>query len=212
MPLHSATHPAAFAPPTHEPPAKDLLVISANGSGSDNGDSRSFASRFWAKVTKTQRGCWLWTGATSGGGGMQHGQVTWRGRYRTPQKAHRIAWELTRGPIPAGLQVNHHCDIPLCCNPDHLYLGTQFDNMRDASVRGRLTVPRTRKLTLYQRLTIYQTPAHPGIGADLARRYGVSEVCIHFVRQGRFLGSGVWHGTQMAKATLPVGLTDRRRA
>lgn len=101
-----------------------------------------FTTRFWSKVHKTET-CWLWTGAVSGGGGLKHGQVLARGYRRTPQKAHRIAWILTHGPIPDGKQINHHCDVPTCVNPDHLYIGTQLDNMRDAVARHRF--PLTRK-------------------------------------------------------------------
>lgn len=111
-----------------------------NGTTSDNGNDVAYVSfclRFWARVTKIGP-CWSWTGARTGSGSVRHGQVMWRARYRTPQKAHRIAWELLNGPIPSDLQVNHHCDNPICCRPDHLYLGTQLQNMRDASRRQRL--------------------------------------------------------------------------
>ncbi|MGQ9589922.1 MAG: HNH endonuclease, partial [Planctomycetota bacterium] len=50
--------------------------------------------------------------------------------------AHRWAWEHFKGEIPEGLQVNHHCDNSLCVNPDHLYLGTKEENMRDFQLRG----------------------------------------------------------------------------
>ncbi len=157
------------------------------------------APRFWAKVHKTPT-CWNWTGARTGSGPVKHGQVMWREHYRTPQKAHRVAWELTFGPIPVGRQINHHCDNPVCCRPEHLYLGTQDDNMKDASVRGRFHVPHTQKLSLYDRLTIYQTAGYRGLCVDLARQYGVTKAAISTIRRGRFLGSGVWAGTKQRTA------------
>ena len=54
----------------------------------------------------------------------------------TSTRAHRIAWQIAYGPIPAGLLVLHTCDNPGCVNPVHLYIGTQKDNMRDMSIRG----------------------------------------------------------------------------
>ena len=154
---------------------------------------------FWAKVNKhgplhpvIGTRCWLWMGALTGSNKARHGQVTWRARYgASPQKAHRVAWELTHGPIPADKQLNHHCDVPTCCNPEHVYLGTQRQNIRDASVRGLLRVPRTRKLSLLDRLTIARTPGYRGVGVDLARQYGVTKAAIYHIRHGRFVGADV---------------------
>ena len=55
--------------------------------------------------------------------------------------AHRAAWRLFKGEIPAGLYVCHKCDEKLCANPDHLFLGTAVDNMQDASRKGRIRIP-----------------------------------------------------------------------
>ena len=71
-------------------------------------------------------GCWLWEGYIRNGYG------------RLRQKSvHRLAWEEVNGPIPPGLSVLHHCDVRLCCNPDHLFVGTNADNNRDMSAKGR---------------------------------------------------------------------------
>src|SRR4051812_19427853 len=88
---------------------------------------RTLAERFWAKVDRTAGpdACWPWMGARFWFG---HGAVKVGGR---PWGTHRVAWELTNGAIPAGQQVNHRCDHPPCCNPTHLWLGTQLDNVRD---------------------------------------------------------------------------------
>jgi hypothetical protein len=58
-------------------------------------------------------------------------------RKRTRTNAHRMAWLLYRGPIPPGLCVLHRCDVPACVNPDHLFLGTPQDNVRDMMAKGR---------------------------------------------------------------------------
>lgn len=90
------------------------------------------ADQLWPKVD--QRGldeCWPFTGATNEHG---YGVIHRRGRML---KAHRVAFRLRVGPIPAGHHVLHTCDNPPCCNPAHLYAGTRSDNMRDMVERKR---------------------------------------------------------------------------
>lgn len=89
------------------------------------------AERFWSRVRKGD-GCWLWLGGRESNG--RYGACKIAGR---SQGAHRWAYELTHGQIPAGLVVRHRCDNTLCCNPDHLEVGTQLDNRRDAVERQR---------------------------------------------------------------------------
>ena len=156
---------------------------------------RPIEQRLWAKVQKTST-CWNWTGARTGSSSVRHGQILWLARYRSPQKVHRVVWELANGPIPIDRQINHRCDNPICVRLDHLYLGTQRENMQDASGRKRFTVPRTRTLSLFDRLTIYKTPKYRGVCVALARQYGVTKACISTIRRERFLGSGVWFGTK----------------
>lgn len=93
--------------------------------------------RFWAKVEKGPD-CWEWKAFRNKG----YGKFTYNGRMYL---AHRLSWILTNGPIPDGLGVLHSCDNPPCVNPDHLFLGTQLDNMRDASNKGRCANQRSKK-------------------------------------------------------------------
>lgn len=93
---------------------------------------RPIADRFWPRVNKTDT-CWLWTGATSSG----YGVIGIGGHDGGWAYAHRLSWEWTNGPIPAGMYVLHRCDVPRCCNPDHLFIGTQADNIRDMVIKRR---------------------------------------------------------------------------
>lgn len=122
--------------------------------------------------------CWIWTAAQRGG----YGQF-WPGGDREKirlVKAHRWSFEhYSNSKIPDGMEVCHSCDRPLCVNPEHLWLGTHFDNLRDSSVKGRQGVNSRAKngrakLTEKEVQTIRsEATGHFGEVSKLARRYGV---------------------------------------
>ena len=89
---------------------------------------------FWAKVKKGD-GCWEWTAKRNNKGYGMFGVRTKSGWSFTT--ASRVAYELTYGPIPKGKWVLHICDNRSCARPDHLFLGTHSDNMRDMHSKGR---------------------------------------------------------------------------
>ena len=87
--------------------------------------------RFESRYIKLSCGCWIWLGPAT-----QRVRGEGYGRYRNDY-AHREAYIRYVGEIPEGMFVLHHCDITLCVNPEHLYLGTAQDNMRDRCERNR---------------------------------------------------------------------------
>jgi HNH endonuclease len=149
------------------------------------------AADFWLQVQKSA-GCWEWQGCRSDKG---YGFFKYQGKQ---WRAHRLSWTFLHGPIPAGKQLNHHCDNPACVNPDHLYLGDQKQNRRDAMARGRTargraqgmhTRPEARrvgehngnsKLTFAQILEIRRRFfAREATAMQLAREHGVADVTIY---------------------------------
>lgn len=89
-------------------------------------------ARFIKNIELDANGCWNWVGKSKFEGG--YGCIHLLG-HRTG--AHRAAWMLYRGAIPSGMCVCHSCDNPNCCNPEHLFLGTHADNMKDRNKKGR---------------------------------------------------------------------------
>lgn len=103
---------------------------------------RPIEQRFWEKVD-TSGDCWIWTGSLNHNG---YGRL--RGNAETEKNiaAHRFSWELHYGPIPPGegyhgTCVCHKCDNKICVNPDHLFLGSHSDNIKDMHAKGRGALP-----------------------------------------------------------------------
>ncbi len=99
--------------------------------------------RFWAHVSKQEGedACWLWTGAM-GGNRRQYGAF---GVDYKVVRAHVYSFILEFGPIKDEIEVLHSCDVPACVRPKHLFLGTQADNMRDMSRKGRAALVLTHE-------------------------------------------------------------------
>jgi len=87
--------------------------------------------RINAKTHQAENGCVEWCGATRDG----YGLIWYQGKL---QSVHRLVWMLTFGSIPEGQQVLHKCDNRICVRIDHLFLGTQADNLNDAVAKNHL--------------------------------------------------------------------------
>lgn len=140
--------------------------------------------RFWDKVDKSGA-CWVWTATRTRFG---------YGRFMLDRKvraAHRLSYELTKGPIPAGLMVLHSCDNPPCVNPDHLSVGTSADNVHDCMRKGRVRRRPLRgqghpaaKLTYHDVVDIRSLRAFGATQSTLAAAFGVSQANVSMICSG----------------------------
>lgn len=160
-------------------------------------------SNFWAKVDKvsSDAGCWLWTGAKQGGHKGKYGafQMGWK----TQKRAHRLSFEIANGPIPDGMMVCHVCDIPLCVNPAHLFLGTAKENIDDMDAKNRrvnCTGQRNgaSKLTTETVRNIYLDPR---TNREIAQDYNINANLVSQIRHRK-----IW-----ADATADLPVQPRRR-
>lgn len=149
------------------------------------------------RVNKVDSGCWEWIGAIRGKCG--YGALKINGK---TVSAHRYSYELHKGPILNGLFVCHSCDNKKCINPDHLFLGTNSDNMKDAYQKNRLQVPdgskkfalnhkpKNRKLQEEQveEIKLAITTRGSTTLSAIAQKYGVGEHVIKDISSGRTYG------------------------
>lgn len=127
-------------------PSSRAIIKYRNGNKFDNRKSNLYiagedktktALRFWEYVIKgqTPNDCWQWKGSTNSDG---YGSITQKEKR---WGAHRFSWMVHFGDIPNGLHVLHKCDNPPCTNPEHLFLGTNLDNIKDSVSKGRRKYP-----------------------------------------------------------------------
>lgn len=119
--------------------------------------------RFWSHVEKTD-GCWHW---------LAYRDRRDYGRFMVaagkPMLAHRFSYLLAYGELPDDLHVCHHCDTPSCVRPDHLFLGTDADNLRDMARKGRAANQNTYKTHCKR--------GHPLAGENMVRDHRGRRAC-----------------------------------
>ena len=137
----------------------------------------TLAQRFWSKVDPAPSSCcWEWTVSKSSNG---YGQFR---LHKQMVGAHRIAYTLAKGEIPKDLIVRHTCDNRLCCNPDHLILGTHTDNMADMLERKRQAKGEGNsscKLTPKQVMEIYNSPLPQD---EIAKLYNIAQTNVSSIK------------------------------
>ena len=140
---------------------------------------RPLPERMWAR-TDTSGGanaCWEWQGYRHPTRG--YGQIGIGTRAAGIGETHRVAWEVTHGPIPDGMFVCHKCDNPPCVNPAHLFLGTNADNVADMVAKGRgakgFRLPHTKLSDEQVREIRELWNARVASQAAIAARFGISQ-------------------------------------
>ena len=132
-----------------------------------------YKKRIEKKISRVpESGCWIWTGSSDKYGRIRFG-TKWK-------KAHKISYMCYKGPVPDGVLVLHKCDVKLCVNPDHLYLGDMKDNARDTVDRG----------LNHEANKTYCKRGHPLFGKNLHQtsKQRVCKACVNLSQKASKLG------------------------
>lgn len=146
-----------------------------------------------SRVKINENGCWLWTGALKKCAKDTH-RYGWVGFKGKQIAAHRLSWMLFKGDLLSGMVVCHKCDVPSCVNPEHLFLGTQAENVKDMIAKGRKWIgttirksdgmPANAKLSKQDVNEINVLRKEGETQLAIARKFGVSQGCISQLLRG----------------------------
>lgn len=150
-------------------------LVSCDGVGSMND---SVIQRFMANVERIPGvDCWIFVGYSSAGYGQMMVDKKTIG-------AHRLSWMIHRGEIPEGIRVLHKCDNSFCVNPDHLFLGTQAENMADMARKGRASRGDDHVHAKLSADAVGKIRMDSRSIREIAREFGVGHVTILRVKRG----------------------------
>lgn len=133
--------------------------------------------RSFSKIQISEKGCWIWTGIKQGSGKLY-------GRVKHNVSAHRFFYEFYNGKIPQGMNVCHRCDDPTCCNPNHLFLGTQKENVHDAMSKGRLPRGLTHGMAVLTEEKVLAIRNDPRPQRAIARDYNLAQSHVWRIKHG----------------------------
>jgi HNH endonuclease len=147
---------------------------------------KSLEERFLTKINKTEAGCWEWTAFKNK---LGYGQISMGRRGEGRSLAHRVSYSIYKESIPAGMLICHACDNPGCVNPDHLFMGSQSDNMRDCSNKGRVNKSIKLLGEKHARSKLSEDDVRlirstKGRTTELSKQLGITTANIKYIRRG----------------------------
>lgn len=142
-------------------------------------DKRPISERLLEKIERKETGCWEWTAGMRSDG---YGLIWFEGK---AQRAHRISYQTFKGPLKRTDVLCHKCDNRKCVNPDHIFIGTRADNVRDAASKDRMPYGNNHWNAVLSDAQIAMIRSIEGVThTEIARQFGVAQSTISRIRAG----------------------------